>query len=335
MVKRSREDNLALYDRVHDKEAIGLKWVRELIKNDARLMSVKCAEGARPDFCVHYPEQEHRAKGLQLKTAFTMRRRGSAESVSFGHTNGYDGLLLLMIDFTGVTPRIWMLPGELVKTPYVYIGHSTYPSKWTKYERTVDNLVDTLCNVLDTPDSLAHVDDIVYDTRSPTRRREYQAYFWLRRFIPLDHKEPEVEHRTWDIEVLNTRWQLKLARWDTHGDRFRVNLDKSAGLNPDSKGQRHLSQQYAVDDFDFLAILLPYESEMLKACPPMFFLIPIQELAARGLVGAAGSGSGVKLYPHRAFGFSSWSAEYAVDCRTLESAHMEIFRIMDSAGSYS
>ena len=323
-VKRSREENIETFAANHAKEAHGLALVCKAVEDDARMCFQKCTEGARADFCVY--QDQYKAIGVQLKTAHSLQRKkgGNFDHVAFGNTSGYGGLEMLLMDFTQTPPRVWMVDGDAVKESNIYIGFETHrPSKWKEREIAVEDIVGLLYHRLCNSEIHVSVHDLMVPT-SPKRKREYAAFLWLRRHVPVHFEQPAVEHSAWDLEVDGMRWQAKLAVL-VEGDRYQVVLHKGAGIK-DGKLQH---TQYTEDDFDYLAVQLPYQDGLLTACPPLFYLIPMQCLLERRLAGAGKGSSHIRFYPHRSTGLGQWTTEFAVDVRSRESAQEDLYRIMN------
>ena len=311
-IKRTREENIAVFGGNNACEALGLKLVRDAIERDGRLTFLKSAEGARADFCVHLPGDDAHALGVQLKTTRSLQRVGNWDRFIFQKTSGYHEFHLLLIGLTD-PPRAWLLNGSDVSEKDIHIpAHATTTSKWAAAEIDVEQLAQNLWAAFSHSTNTCAASILHAPTAGTSRRREYDAHGWLRRHLHVDFEEPAVEQSSWDYEVSGARWQMKLASYVPKTDQFRVGLCKSSGGST--------KQQYGREDFDYLAIQLPFEHAILRVTPPHMYLIPMEVLFSRGLVGGSTSCACVTVYPHRALGLRHWTREFLVDLRDPTSA---------------
>ena len=251
--------------------------------------------------------------GVQLKTTFHLQPgppEGRTSRFIFQKTSGYGGLQLLLLSFVGPV-RAWLLPGDAVTQEAIFIPLTQQTgSQWAKWEIPASQVATHLHALVTSSSILRPVHELVPPPPG-TRLREYEAFLWLQARLPLTYVEPDVEQQPWDYSVDGARWQAKLASYVPNRDSFRVSLTKNAGRNTSSRSH----QQYGVDDFDWLAIQLPFEREELATTPPHMYLIPVSLLEERGLVGRQTSCSCVTIYPHRSLGLSHWTADWMIDLR--------------------
>ena len=115
-----RAANVARNGDNHKKEALGLQLISRAIEQDGRLVCLKSFEGARADFCV-YPKDKPGAPalGVQLKTTgVNMVQR---QTVQFGATDGYVGLLMVFMALHVEPRRIWLADGSRVVSKSIAI----------------------------------------------------------------------------------------------------------------------------------------------------------------------------------------------------------------------
>lgn len=323
-IKRTREENVAKYGTNCEKEAEGLGLVRAAVNADGRMCFQKCAEGARADFCVHAPGATHRAMGVQLKTTHTLcYNSGGSRHARFRHTEGYAGLLLLLIDFSQNPPRAWVIPGDQVTTEQIAIViEPKRPSGRTTHDFAAAEVAGVLHATLQKFDKLFSVDALILPT-SATKKREYRAHQWLQRHLLLDFDDPAAEQCAWDYTVAGTKWQAKVASYCDKTDCFLVGLRKNSG----KRDGKYTWQQYEAHDFDYLAVQLPINHHRLVACPPHMYLIPMATLVKHGAAGCGKRSSNIRFYPHRRGGFGHWTSEFLLDLRDPDTALSEYVRL--------
>ena len=312
----TREQGLALSGQNNHKEAKGLALVKDILKTDGRLCFRKSAESARADFCVWLPGQEDHALGVQLKTAHAVNTNCNCPQfkyVQFAHTDGYAGLLILCVAF--IEPaRFWIFVGSDVtsKALHVPLVDTTRKRKrdWGAAEVQREGLAQLLLDSLEPhPELILHSVSVHVKPTHPERVIEYEAHEWLCRHMQAEFIEPEVEHRPYDYVVNGERWQMKVAGYEKRRDRFTVSLKKSAGRT----SGKHAWCQYDAGDFDRLCILLPVGDAHLQEVSARIYLIPMQMLISRSLIGREKSSAAVFLYPHRtAAGDAKWAEAYVL-----------------------
>ena len=297
-----REVNLAKYGPNHAKEAQGLAIARDAFAHDGRLCFKRSAEGARADFVVWLPGREDHALGVQLKTCHTANFQSKRRRVCFGETQGYDGLLVMLVSFLDHTPRVWLLSGKDVGEQQSLCFGDTYLSteggpgvKWQRREVPLPSLPQRFVNALQLGNIVdLHLEPAERLVRPPrgTRLTEYEAHEWLRERLPMRLEAPDVEQLPYDYMVEGAKWQLKVACYVSRNDSYSTGLHKKASVT---------IKQYQAGDFDWLAVQLPLVDSRLSGVPARLYLIPFSELAARGLVGRNVTSAALYLYPHRLF----------------------------------
>ena len=311
MPKRTRDENVAKYGQNNAKEAHGLALVRDAFALDGRLKLLQSAEGARADFCVFFPGAECAAIGCQLKTMHTLARHGQREYYQFGHTGGYSGLMLLLIAFVGGAPRLWLHRGTdvTVKGILIPVVKRRAGYDWDVHEVQLDNLAGALENCFGEDDVTVQPAEEFIKPTSPSRVVEYEAQTRLESQLPLLYKRPDVENGVYDCTVGAAHWQLKVANFDSRYKRFRVTLDKAGGIVDGKPSYR----QYAVTDFEWLAVLLPVHPYLST---PGMYLFPMRVLVERGYAGRDDvGGSSLAVAPHSR-NAARWAQAFYIDLST-------------------
>ena len=327
---RTREENLALYSDTNAKEAKGVDLIRDVVEADGRLVFDQCAEGALADCLVHLPGAPGEALGIQLKTAHTIRMSPHGlPQHGFTNTNKYAGLLLVLVSFIPDTPRVWAVPGSDVSAAGISIPiiqpWRACKWHWPDHELHMGQIVPRLLEALSGEVGIVKqpVEELL-PPRSPTQLKEYRAFMYMAPLIPLQLVRPSYDHQHFDYLVSGKRWQLKLAHYKEKGDFFSVTIRTSVG-NVDGKPK---FRQYAVQDFDFLALQLPQTHTVLSDVPARIYLFPSSMLAQRGLMGRNVASSSVGVYPHRPG--THWAEAYVLHL-TSHAAFLESYaRIMSN-----
>ena len=293
--------------------------VREAIGRDPRFSFVKCAEGARADFAVHRRNRPDRAIGVQLKTCHRFQRVRNTEFAAFSDTDGYDGLLVLLISCVTSPPRAWLLPGADIGTRsriFISVAPKQKYYDWSQHELSLDNLpakIHTASREMEP----RPVDQLCRPSYYK-RVVEYDALVELRKRLLLDFVEPDVEHLPYDYIVDGRRWQMKTATLCSTDD-YHVRLSKYA-CRKDGKNVR---RQYEETDFEWLLVHLPD--------PTRAYLIPMRELLAHGAAGRSDvKHGGLHLYPHRVpRSGPSWTHSWIIDLTSHTTAMSDYRRLMD------
>lgn len=300
------------------KEAQGFRILSSALQTDARLICHKSFEKALADCSVY--KSGCAALGIQLKTTgvFWTNSTTGLKYFSFRQTDGYSGLLMVFIAVHTTPPRIWLADGSEVVSKGVQIPVVCQRRANKRItEVTFENIAGVIVKIYE--DALANRNNYVLldhtDYEKPTDRNalaEYNAFKRLQRDLPVEFEDPPSEHMAYDYMVFGTKWQLKLARYKKSYDCYHVNCCKNAGRID----RVQTKVQYAIDDFDYLCIQLPQDSE--ECC----YVIPQAELHKRGLLGDSNKGDGyVKVYPHRQLtstkkvhdGGVHWTEAYRLD----------------------
>jgi hypothetical protein len=293
----ARAANLATYGENHRKEAQGLQLLSRAFQENGLLEFHKSFKGARADFCVYMPGLP--ALGVQLKTTGVnmIQKRTGNEYYQFGHTDGYAGLLIILVALHTQPQRVFLADGSRVVSTNIQIPAKVRRSARSNKLREVK--LATVAGEIYTIYMEARAGPSNYMLRSPvdhekpeegSRLVEYNAFKRLQRSLPVLFVDPPNECMSYDYVVDGKKWQLKLAHYVNKKDTYKVNCHKEAGR----VGGKRTRGQYEVDDFDFLCIQLPEDSA--DCC----YLVPQGVLAERGVIGkSANSGGHVSVYPHR------------------------------------
>lgn len=302
-----RAANLARHGDSNGKEALGLQLILHKLQEDGRLECHKSFEKARVDFCI-YPKSKPGAPalGIQLKTTggnWVQSQTGN-QYYHFNSTDGYTGLLIVLVALHERPPRIWFADGSRVVAKCLRIPVVIRQGMKSDRVREVGiaTLADTMCEIYAAAGSGSsnYMLRSPSDHEKPTERNalaEYNAFKRLQRSLPVLFIDPPAEHMSYDMLVDGKTWQIKLATYRKKSDDYSVTCFKNAGI----VGGKRTIKQYEVDDFDFLCIQLPENA--IDCC----YLIPQGILAGHGLLGTAKSCAAVRVFPHRPV-----TARYAV-----------------------
>ena len=326
--KRTREENVAKFGQNYAKEAKGLAIVRDIIEADGRLEMRKCAEGARADFCVYFPGCEGHAVGCQLKTTHDYHHHQSGNLYfNFRYTSGYEGLMVVLVACLDQGVKIWLRPGSTIAAQTLSIpqhARGNWGYDWSVHAVEPEDLSQALATsfLLNDIQSKPACDHI--RPSSHTRAVEFDSQQRLEERLPLRFVAPASEHQHHDYIVDGERWQMKVASHCAKSDYFVVGLHKRVGPK---------LTQYAVDDFDWLAVVLP-EHEVLRQTTPKMYLIPMHTLQEHGVVGRDLTGANVRVYPHRVSRANSfWAQEFTIDLSTHSTALADYHRLRFERGT--
>lgn len=295
----ARAANLAKHGDNNNKEAHGLRLIARAIQEDGRLEFHKSFEKALADCCVYRLGAP--ALGVQLKTTGVnwVHNKSGYEYFKFSATDGYAGLLIVLVALHVQPPRIWIAEGSMVVSNPVRIPRIF--RRGMKSDRVQEVELATVADAIYTKYMEAMSGSSTYVLRSPedhekpTERNalaEYNAFKRLQNSLPVSFMDPPAEHMSYDYVVEGKKWQLKLAQYykTSKADTYRVNCQKNAG----TVGGKQTRRQYEVDDFDFLCIQLPENA--IDCC----YVIPQSVLVKCGIIGDATKSNGVVyVYPHR------------------------------------
>ena len=328
--KRTREENVAKFGCNYEKEAKGLAIVRDVLEADGRLEMQKCAEGARADFCVYFPGCPSHAVGCQLKTTHGYHHHQNGHSYyNFRYTAGYEGLLVILVACVeDEEVKVWLRPGSTIAAQTLSIpkqAKGDWGYDWTVHAVELADLTQALATAFLLND-IQHqpVCDLIKPTSS-TQLVEYESHLRLEDQMPLPFKPPSSENQHHDYTVNGERWQMKVASYLARDDIFVASVKKSAG--------QRISQQYEVNDFDWLAILMP-EHHLLRNLPPRMYLIPMHTLEERGVVGRNLTGATIPVYPHRVSRANSfWANAFEIDLSTPSTALAGYHRMLFERGT--
>ena len=292
----ARAANLATRGDNYKKEGRGLQLLSRVIQEDGRLEFHKSFEKAHADCCVYTPGAL--ALGIQLKTVGVdwVQTKTGNKYYSFQGTDGYAGLLLVLVATHVQPPRIWLADGAKVVSKCVQIPVES--RRTPKSDRVQAVEFSTLARAIYEIYAAALSGSSTYMLRSPMDHEkpadsstlaEYDAFKRLQGLLPVLFVDPPAEHMSYDYLVDGKKWQLKLARYDDNSNRYNVICHREAG----KVGGKRTIMQYAIDDFDFLCIQLPKDA--VGCC----YVIPQVVLAKHKVIGKAKSGGAVYVYPHR------------------------------------
>ena len=298
-IAAKRVESIETYGANYDKEAIALKVIFDLLKQDGRLMCHKSFEKALADFSVYKAGTPHLALGLQLKTTgvFWKQSQTGNEYFSFRETDGYAGLLMIFVAVHTDPPRVWLANGADITSKGIQIA--VRPKRDMKSDRLQEILLEDVGDKIFDTHQLACNGSPHFTLRHYSEHEqphdknalaEYNAFKHLQSRLPVIFVDPPVEHMAYDYFVNDKKWQLKLARYCKKRDRYYVNCVKNGGriLSKQTK------VQYAIGDFAFLCIQLPQDT--YDCC----YIVPEEVLQEHGLVGDHSKSDGwVSVYPHR------------------------------------
>ena len=310
------------------KEAVGFRLLKKELTRDNRLIVHKSFQGARADFCVHFPGHEHSSLGIQLKTTGSDTIQHKNVYYQFMDMQGYDGLLVICITVHLEHPRIWMFSGSSLTQRKIHIpavAKLKPKTDWPAHETCLADITDKLTQLLsggETPYTFANT--VFFEQPEDNSRGvEYRAFQTLRQLLPLVFTPPEVEHCVWNYMVEERKWQLKLAQYRPKDKCFRVDLRKCNGR----VNKKRVSCQYSRTDFDFLCVQLP--SDHFSLSTSMCYIVPVKTLADRGLVGMENKSTGsLSLYANRPAGFCHWTSQYTINLSNHDSAMADYRRVM-------
>jgi hypothetical protein len=253
----ARTANLAKHGDSHEKEAQGLQLMSRVFQADGRLEFHKSFEGARADFCVYRPGAQ--ALGVQLKTTGGnwVHGRTGKEYNQFRHTDGYAGLLIILVALHTQPQRVFLADGSRVVSKGIVIP--THVRREVKSDKLREVKLATVASEIHAIYMEAMSKPSNYVLRSPidhekpdegSRLVEYNAFKRLQRSLPVLFVDPPNECMSYDYVVDGKKWKLKLAHYVNKKDTYNVNCHKEAGR----VGGKRTRGQYEVDDFDFLCI---------------------------------------------------------------------------------